>query len=54
MAIKLLDIMHKQDPMIKLTEAGMKHRDEVKAFAQAIIQDQTREIAEFVQLLKAY
>jgi uncharacterized protein (DUF305 family) len=54
MAIKLLDIMHKQDPVIKLTEAGMKHRNEVKAFAQAIIQDQTREIAEFVQLLKAY
>ena len=54
MAIKLLDIMYKQDPVIKLTEAGMKHRDELKAFAQAIIQDQTREFSEFIQLLKAY
>ena len=54
MAHKILDIMAKQDPVIRLTEAGMKHRNEVKAFAQAIIDAQTKEIAQFQELLKAY
>ena len=54
MAHKILDIMTKQDPVIRLTEAGMKHRNEVKAFAQAIIDAQTKEIAQFQELLKAY
>lgn len=51
MANKLLEIMNAQDPLIKLTEAGMNHRNEVKAFAQAIISDQTKEIEEMEGML---
>lgn len=54
MARKILDIMEKQDPLIRLTEAGMKHRNEVKAFAQSIIDAQTKEITQFQEMLKAY
>lgn len=54
MARKILDIMEKQDPVIRLTEAGMKHRNEVKAFAHAIIDAQTKEITQFQEMLKAY
>ena len=54
MARKMLDIMEKQDPVIRLTESSMKHRNEVKAFAQAIIDAQTKEITQFQEILKAY
>lgn len=54
MARKILDIMAQQDPVIRLTEAGMKHRNEVKAFAHAIIDAQTKEITQFQEMLKAY
>lgn len=54
MANKLLSIMTQQDPLIKLTEEGMKQRNALKAFAQGIIDAQTKEIAQFQELLKNY
>lgn len=54
MANKLLSIMSQQDPLIKLTEEGMKQRDALKSFAQNIIDAQTKEIAQFQELLKNY
>jgi uncharacterized protein (DUF305 family) len=46
--------MKEQDPMIKLTEEGMKQRDALKSFAQNIIDAQTKEITQFQELLKKY
>ena len=54
MAKKILSIMSEQDPLIKLTEAGMKHRNDMKAFAQAIIDAQSNEINAFQTLLEKY
>lgn len=54
MAKKILNIMSEQDPLIKLTEAWMKHRNDVKAFAQAIIDAQSNEIIAFQTLLEKY
>ncbi len=54
MAKKILSIMSEQDPLIKLTEAWMKHRNDVKTFAQAIIDAQSNEIIAFQTLLEKY
>ena len=54
MATKLLSIMTQQDPLIKLTEEWMKQRNALKAFAQGIIDAQTKEISQFQELLKNY
>jgi len=54
MANKLLSIMKQQDQLIKLTEEGMKQRQALKDFAQGIIDAQTKEIAQFQELLKNY
>ena len=54
MAEKLLAIFAEQDPLIRLTEESLRHRNELKAFAQAIIETQTAEIQMFEELLKAY
>lgn len=54
MAKKILSIMSEQDPLIKLTEASMKHRNDVKTFAQAIIDAQSNEIIAFQTLLEKY
>ena len=51
MANKLLQIMDKQDPLIRLTEAGMKYRNELRQFANDIITAQSKEIQEFKKLL---
>lgn len=54
MANKLLSIMTQQDPLIRLTEEWMKQRNALKAFAQDIIDAQTKEITQFQELLKNY
>jgi uncharacterized protein (DUF305 family) len=54
MATKLLSIMAQQDPLIKLTEEGMKQRQALKDFAQGIIDAQTKEITQFQELLTNY
>jgi uncharacterized protein (DUF305 family) len=54
MATKLLTLMKEQDPLIKLTEEIMAQRQVLKDFAQNIIDAQTKEIAQFQELLKSY
>lgn len=52
MANKLLTIMKEQDPLVKLSAEGMAQRQTLKAFAQDIIDTQTREITQFQELLQ--
>ncbi len=54
MAMKILSFMKQENPLIKLTKEAMNHRNEVKAFADSIINTQTKEISEFKKLLKTY
>lgn len=51
MSNKLLSIMNKQDPLIKLTEEWNKFRTELRNFAQKVITDQTKEIQEMKSIL---
>ena len=54
MSNKLLELMTEEDKVIRVTEEGMKFRNEIKAFAQNVIDAQTKEIAELTQILESY
>lgn len=54
MANKVLAIMKQQDPLIKLSAEGNAHREEVKAFAQAVIDAQSKEITQMKTMLQSY
>ena len=46
--------MSQQDPLIRLTQEGIKQREVLKTFAKNIIDKQTEEINTFKLLLKNY
>ena len=54
MSNKLLELMTEEDKVIRVTEEGMKFRNDIKAFAQNVIDAQTKEIAELTQILESY
>ncbi len=54
MSKKLLEIMTEEDKVIKVTEEGMKFRNEIKAFAQHVIDTQTKEIKQLQDILTSY
>ena len=54
MANKVLTLMKQQDPLIKLSAEGNAHREEVRTFAQAVIDAQTKEITQMEMMLQSY
>lgn len=54
MATKLLAILKQQDPLIKLSAEGNAHREEVRSFAQWVIDAQTKEITQMKTMLQWY
>lgn len=54
MANKVLTLMKQQDPLIKLSAEGNAHREEVRTFAQAVIDAQTKEINQMKMMLQSY
>ncbi len=54
MANKVLTLMKQQDPLIKLSAEGNAHREEVRTFAQAVIDAQTKEITQMKTMLQSY
>ena len=44
MSKKLLEVMKEEDKVIRVTEEGMKFRNDIKAFAQQVIDTQIQEI----------
>ena len=51
MSQKLLELMKEEDKIIRVTEEGMKFRNEIKAFAQQVIDTQTVEISRMQDIL---
>ena len=51
MANKLLQIMDKQDPLIRLTQEWQKYRTDLRNFANAIITSQTKEIQDMKNII---
>ena len=51
MSQKLLDLMKEEDKIIRVTEEGMKFRNEIKAFAQNVIDIQLQEIKKMKDIL---
>lgn len=54
MSNKLLALMVEEDKFIRVTEEGMKWRNEIKAFAQNVIDAQTEEIKQLQEILMSY
>jgi uncharacterized protein (DUF305 family) len=52
MATKLLALMKQQDLLIRLSAEGNAHREEVRTFAQAVIDAQTKEITQMKIMLQ--
>ena len=51
MSNKLIQIMEKEDPVIKLTQEWAKHRGDLRNFANAIITSQTKEIQDMKNII---
>lgn len=54
MANKVLSLMKQQDPLIRLSAEGMKQREAIKVFAQAVIDAQSKEITQMKTMLQSY